>query len=167
MKINKKPIYFFSLIIIFSIFLKIIGKNYTINMSHSLPRGIYRLEPATTLQKGDIVYFKIPPSVKNILKERQYTLSVVNSFIKKIAAEEGDRISIKENIFYVNDISWGLIFNADPQNKVLPKLTVEELTPKKGELLPLTNALYSFDGRYFGTIKKSDVKYKCKLIFKF
>ena len=147
--------------------LKQISKNYTINISPSLPRGIYRLEPVKTIEIGDIVYFNIPSEVENLLREREYTYIFVKTFIKKVAAKEGDTISIINKNLYVNEENWGIVFDADPQNRKIPQLTIEELTPQEGEILPLTEVEYSFDGRYFGPIKISEIKYKCKLVFEF
>lgn len=167
MKINKKPIAIFSVIIIFFMILQRIGQSYTINISSSLPRGLYKLEPPKNLQKEDIIFFPIPNNVKELLRERKYISPVINSFMKKVGAENGDKIQIKNNILYVNETAWGLVFTKDPRNNILPVLTIDELTPGYDEILPLSNVLYSFDGRYFGPIKRQQIKYKCILIFEF
>ncbi|MGF6906801.1 S26 family signal peptidase [Fusobacterium sp. PH5-44] len=167
MKINKKPTVIFSTIIIFFFILQRIGRNYTINISNSLPRGLYKLESPQNLKKEDIIFFPIPNNIRELLRERKYISPVINSFMKKVGAEYGDKIQIKNNILYVNETAWGLMFTKDPRNNILPILTIDELTPGYDEILPLSSALYSFDGRYFGPIKRQEIKYKCILIFEF
>ena len=46
--------------------------NYVINVTPSLPRGIYRLEKPENLKQGDIVLFDIDEDIKEMMAGRKY-----------------------------------------------------------------------------------------------
>ncbi|MDR3258691.1 MAG: S26 family signal peptidase [Fusobacteriaceae bacterium] len=170
MKINKPNFKCLIIVIPFFIILFLghnLKKYYTINISESLPRGLYRLEEPKNIQKGDIVQFYIPPKIEKLLKERKYTAPIVTYMLKRVAALPGDKVFIKDNFFFVNDKNWGFIFDEDPRGNPLPRLSIEDFKLQDDEFLPLADAYGSYDGRYFGSLKISDIKFKCRLVFSF
>lgn len=168
MKLKRKaPIY-----VIFVTFLCIFvltksASDYTINLTKSLPRGIYKLYPATNLQIGDIVIFNVPEKTKKYLYGRHYVPKLVTTIMKHISATEKDKINIINNEIFINNVSWGKITKMDSKGRRLPELSKNDLIPKHGEFLPLAKTKNSFDGRYFGTIKLNKIKNKAKLVFAF
>lgn len=163
---DKKPIIIIFSLIIFLTYLYNIKDNYIINPSKSLPRGIYKLYPPQNIKKGDIVVFRIPDKLQNYMKQRGYILSNVNTLMKKVAAFSDDKIEIKNNEIYVNNISWGKIYEYDSKNRPLKKYKNKTIILKKDEFLPLSSEDKSFDGRYFGPIKTSDILSKSEIHFK-
>lgn len=158
-----KGIFILVVFLIFMGILKIEGKNYTINKTKSLPRGIYRLYPPVDLQKGDIIVFEIPEKAELMFK-RGY-VSNIDTLMKKLAALPGDHIEIVDQELYVNENNWGKIYEKDKLNRPLPKLQVEDLKPRENEVLVLSDINNSFDGRYFGPIETRRIKHKAKPIF--
>ena len=163
---DKKPLIIICCLISFLSYLYSIKDNYIINPSKSLPRGIYKLYPPQNIKKGDIVVFKISDDLQKYMKQRGYILSSVNTLMKKVAAFSDDKIEIKNNEIYINNTSWGKIYEYDSKKRSLNKLT-NNMILKKDEFLPLSYEDKSFDGRYFGPIKTSDILSKSEIIFKF
>lgn len=157
MKINKKRL------AIGIIFLSILfsGKNFILfNVTPSLPRGVYLLLPAKNIKRGDTVVFDVPEE----LRKYEYIPKYTKLLLKNVGALANDKVSIKDDMLYINDSSYGKIYVKDGQGTILPKLNENELQPKNNEFLPLAPHQNSFDGRYYGTIKLDKVKNKAKLI---
>lgn len=148
-------------------FARAVGDRYMINCTKSVPRGIYRLMPVDEIHKGDLIIFKIPENAEKMVRERRYVAPSVKYMIKRVGAMPGDVVSIRDSILYVNDAPWGVVFDRDSQRYPLPKVSPLEFVIGDGELLPLAEAMKSFDGRYYGKIKQSDVLWKAKFVFGF
>lgn len=154
------------ILVVFLIFMGILkkeGKNYTINKTRSLPRGIYRLYPPVDLHKEDIIVFEIPKSAELMFK-RGY-VSNIDTLMKKLAALPGEDIQIENNEVLIGTKNWGKIYDRDKLNRQLPKLEKEQIRPSENEVLALSDIDKSFDGRYFGPIEIKSIKYKAKPVF--
>ncbi|BBA53226.1 conjugal transfer protein TraF (plasmid) [Fusobacterium varium] len=158
-----KGIFILVAFLIFMGILKKEGKNYTINKTRSLPRGIYKLYPPVDLHKGDIIVFEIPKSAELMFK-RGY-VSNIDSLMKKLAALPGDHIEIINQELYINGNNWGKIYEKDKLYRPLPSLKEKDLIPGEKEVLALSDINNSFDGRYFGPIEIKSIKYKAKPVF--
>lgn len=164
---DKKPILIIWILIGFLSYLYSIKENYIINPSKSLPRGLYRLYPPTNIKKGDIVVFEISEDLQNYMKQRGYILNNVTTLMKKVAAFSDDTVEIKNQEIFINNISWGKIYEFDSKDRPLRKLESENLILKEDEFLALSTIDKSFDSRYFGTIKMSKIVAKSKIFLKF
>ena len=164
---DKKPILIIGALIGFLSYLYSIKEDYIINPSQSLPRGIYKLYPPTDIKKGDIVVFEISEDLQNYMKQRGYILSNVTTLMKKVAAFSDDTIEIKNQEIFINNISWGKIYEFDSKYRPLRKLESENLIVKKDEFFALSAVNKSFDSRYFGAIKVSKIVAKSKIFLKF
>lgn len=170
----KKIIIVYTIFFSFMFLLKVIGKDYTVVVTESLPKGIYKLTPATNLKIGDIVQLQPEEELLHFLHQRKYLPDYAKTLVKEIAADYSNRnsIHIKETglgtMLYVEGKNYGLLLNRDSNGReVFPK-NLEEMIPKTEEdYLLLTPAFKSYDGRYFGTIKKERILKKAKIIIKF
>ena len=156
-KYIKKYIIFF----IFLITLNILGiytrKYFVLNISSSIPIGIYKMGKSTDFKRGDIVTF----STKRYKDILDYPGSIKNiTFSKYIAGISGDYIKIENNKIYINNKEKGNIFKVDGLNNKLPQLKEKEYIVKEDEVFVLGTNDKSFDSRYYGCIKKSDAIYK-------
>lgn len=131
---------------------------FTINLTESMPKGIYIMYPAINLKKGDIVLIPIVPEAK------KYVPNKTKYMIKILAGTSEDKILIKNDELFINNQSWGKIYEIDGDGEKLPKAN---LKIKKDEVLLLVKTDRSFDGRYFGAIKKKNIKRKARLIYQF
>lgn len=163
---------FWILFLVLSIgILKHKGKNYTINITKSLPVGIYRLEKVQKIKVGDIVEFQLEEEEMNFLKERGYLPDIAGSLLKIVAADKtnADKIAIKQTevfpLLYIEDKNWGPILSKDSNNRTIPQISLEEMKPKDGEYLLLSPVFRSYDGRYWGVIKKENILNKVTPVF--
>lgn len=156
-KIKKKSLF----LPLFLIILNILGiytrKYFVLNISSSIPIGIYKVDKSTDFKRENIVTFSTK-KYKDIL---DYPGSIKNiTFSKYIAGISGDYIRIENNKIYVNNKEKGNIFKVDGLNNRLPQLKEKEYIVKEDEVFVLGTNDKSFDSRYYGCIKKSDVIYK-------
>ncbi len=111
------------LISILSVFLIAfcVRNRVTINLSHSLPRGLYwltQVKAPEDIEKGDIVLFKTPKKAEKYIYGRGYQNRDVKQILKMVAATEKDQISRKGSRLYINGLSNYCIL------RVFPKLRV-------------------------------------------
>lgn len=138
--------------------------NYVINVTPSLPLGIYRLEEVKNLKQGDIVLFDINKETKQRMFERGYIPVKSTKLLKTIGALENNKITIINSILYIDGESYGRILDKDLENRVLPSI---EIRVDKGNFLALTKKNLSYDSRYFGQVSLNKIERKAKLVYKF
>ena len=156
-KIKKKSLFFPLFLIILNTLGIYTRKYFVLNISSSIPIGIYKVDKSTDFKRGDIVTF----STKRYKDILDYPGSIKNiTFSKYIAGISGDYIRIENNKIYVNNKEKGNIFKVDGLNNRLPQLKEKEYIVKEDEVFVLGTNDKSFDSRYYGCIKKSDVIYK-------
>ena len=136
--------------------LHILSKIYVINVTPSIPLGIYKLEKFDgVLKKGDLVVYEIDNKYKNLTSIK----GTMFKSLKPVAAFYEDKVEIKGNRIYVNGEDYGEIFPEISSNfngKI-----------KEDEVLTLSKIRGTFDGRYYGAIKKSRIEKKARLIYEF
>ena len=136
--------------------LHILSKIYVINVTPSIPLGIYKLEKFDgVLKKGDLVVYEIDNTYKNLTSIK----GTMFKSVKPVAAFYEDKVEIKGNRIYVNGEDYGEIFPEISSNfngKI-----------KEDEVLTLSKIRGTFDGRYYGAIKKSRIEKKARLIYEF
>jgi len=136
--------------------LHILSKTYVINVTPSIPLGIYKLENFDgILKKGDLVVYEIDSKYKNLTNIK----GTMFKSVKPVAAFYNDKIEIKSNRIYVNGEDYGEIFS-----KILSTFNGKI---QKDEILTLSKVKGTFDGRYYGAIKKSKIEKKARLIYEF
>ena len=134
--------------------LHILSKIYVINVTPSIPLGIYKLEKFDgVLKKGDLVVYEVDDKYKNLTSIKRTMFKSV----KPVAAFYEDKVEIKDNRIYVNGEDYGEIF---------PKISSNfNGKIKEDEVLTLSKVRGTFDGRYYGAIKKSKIEKKARLIY--
>ena len=138
--------------------------NYVINVTPSLPLGIYRLKKPNNLKTGDVVLFDIDMDVKKTMAERGYIPDKKTKLLKTIGAFENNKIEIINNVLYVDRENYGEILAYDPLGKKLPQI---EIKVEKGYFLALTKQNLSFDSRYFGQVELERIEKKAELVYEF
>ena len=138
--------------------------NYIINVTPSLPLGIYKLEKVKDLKKGDIVLFDISEKDKEMMFERGYIPYKKTKLLKTIGALENNKINIVDNILYIDEENYGKILDRDLENRKLPNI---EIKIDKGNFLALTKKNLSYDSRYFGQVSLEKIEKKAKLVYEF
>ena len=125
---------------------------FFLNITDSLPLGLYLRTPATELQKGDYIVYEPTEDVRQIVAEYGWG-DGKHLFLKRIGAVAGEHYSIHEETqeFTIGGECHGLAFAFDTQGHPLPRLRGEFIVPE-GYVLPVASNPRSFDGRYTGAI---------------
>ena len=133
-----------------------------INVSPSLPLGIYKKVYKNNLEIGDIVITCIPKTVKDMALSRGYVSfgqcqNSTSPIGKYIIAKKGDYVEIGVEGIYVNE---KLVDYTRPQdidsNGFLLKPYIMKRKLKDDELVLANAKLDSFDSRYIGPVKIGD-----------
>ncbi|AVL43371.1 S26 family signal peptidase [Streptobacillus moniliformis] len=135
----------------------IVFSNIRVNISESSPIGIYLVNRfSKNYSKGDYVVYRIDKKYKEYVNEKLKDLDTV----KQIKGVAGDEVEYIDNKIYINKENVAEIIYEIPINS-RKKYIISE-----NEFLTIGDVSYSVDGRYYGTIKKKDIKYKVHLIYR-
>jgi conjugative transfer signal peptidase TraF len=127
------------------------GQRLAINITASVPRGLYLLTPAAFAKRGQLVLFDIPSDVRDILYSRRYVPTTVHQLIKHVAATDGDFVCHRNGGVFINGDIVALIRANDSDGNALPfNPFCRRLSST--ELYVLAPDPRSFDSRYFGPL---------------
>ena len=150
-KINIGIFIFWTLfVIIVSVYL-VFTQIFWFNISPSIPLGIYREIKADSINKEDIVVFKMDKNFEKFSSTKNILTA------KKVVAIYGDKLEEKNNHLYVNGEDYGEYISGIPKAK---------LNISKDGYWVLSKEKYSLDSRYYGEIKRKDILRKVKLVYK-
>ena len=124
-----------------------------LNTTASVPLGLYR-KVGAPIQRGSYVLFRLPTPVT---AGRPYA---EGQLIKKVAAMEGDVVSIERTGVTVNGARQpnSVPLPIDVNGRALPSLSIEHYRLGPGELLVMSSFNpRSFDSRYFGMVQQRSV----------
>lgn len=137
--------------------LLLLSKYVYLNTTNSMPIGLYLIKEKK-LDRGDIVV--VCESKAGIfLRRKNDTICGYEYILKKVAAIEGDIVSISINGVVVNgkkiNNTQQKIF--DKQYEFLNSFKIQNYKLKNDEILILGEGLESWDSRYFGVSNKRNV----------
>lgn len=128
-----------------------------INVSPSLPRGIYMAIPGNQYRVGDIVAYTPTPDVTTFCLDRGY-MKKKETFVKTIGAMPNTLYRIDSDLtFTINGKPAGVVIPKDTEDRDMPIAIGYHRVPQ-GEFLPYTQAPRSLDGRYTGTVPFSNIR---------
>jgi conjugative transfer signal peptidase TraF len=125
------------------------------NASASVPLGLYWVTHAT-VAPGDLALAELPPAVRQVAAERGY-LPLGVLLVKRVAAQAGDLVCRRGSLVSINHHAVARALSFDAKGRALPgwrgcrQLATDEVFL----LVPTVPA--SFDGRYFGPIRRRAV----------
>lgn len=138
-----------------------------INISESLPYGIYR-STDLNYQKGTIIRFCLDKDNAKLSLDREYVAASVNfsgcpyhhqALMKPIAGVAGDKLKIDNQQIWVNGKALPnvTILTYDGDNRAMPKVSLPEIIPPDHFLVIASYHPYSWDSRYYGLITKQQI----------
>ncbi|OGT21408.1 MAG: signal peptidase I [Gammaproteobacteria bacterium RIFCSPHIGHO2_02_FULL_42_13] len=154
-----------SIIVVTALILKELGYSIVYQGSTSMPKGFYWVSPVKQLNKGDIVVFNPPEATEKFLWKRHW-LPEGASMMKHVEAVPGDMVCKSKGAIWINEKRFAQVYRFYTLGKRLPGLSFCEKLGMDEYLLMSTDIARSFDGRYFGPVKKSDIKGRAGLLFK-
>jgi conjugative transfer signal peptidase TraF len=136
-----------------------------LNLSSSMPIGIYRTVRGP-IEKGAIAVICLPESVALFALERGYVghgscPGGVEPLGKTVAATAGDNVVVDTDGVWINGrpVPGSRPLRYDARRRALPRLAGLSIRLCVGQLFLLaTRRAGSFDSRYFGVLRASDVR---------
>jgi conjugative transfer signal peptidase TraF len=133
--------------------------NLYINISDSVPVGLYVKAANQTIARGDYVVFFLPDDVADQVRGRPW-FDEKTSLLKTVAGLPGDTYTASGDGYYINGELIGRIFAADKQGRPLPQLPAGLHEVEQRHFLPAAAAPNSFDSRYYGQVSVAKIKSK-------
>lgn len=122
-----------------------------LNLTSSVPRGLYVLTPSTTLTRGMLVVFPPPVAVASLLVTRGY-LAPQTPLLKPVAALPGETVCVQDDGVFIQGVFVAPVSPVDHLGRPLPRWR-GCVTLGAGEVFLLSTwHPRSFDGRYFGPV---------------
>ncbi|HQS65280.1 MAG TPA: S26 family signal peptidase [Thiobacillus sp.] len=126
------------------------------NPSYSVPRGWYRIGPADSLQVGSIVLARLPAQAAALAAQRGYLPAGI-PLLKRIGAVAPQWVCVDGASLRIDNVAVATVMGADGHGRPLSAWQ-QCRGLAHGELFLLSNTNpASFDSRYFGPIRASDV----------
>lgn len=126
------------------------------NATASAPVGFYRVLPAGTLHRGELVLVRTPDSVRDFAARRGY-LPLDVPLVKRIVALSGDRICAHHHAVSIDDRHVADQLSVDSQGRPLPRWSGCHVLTAGEVFLLMAGVRDSFDGRYFGPVPASRI----------
>ncbi len=123
---------------------------FTWNLTPSLPRGLYVLQPTASPERGTTVLLPIPKSVRGLVATRHY-LPIGTRLLKTVVALPGDDVCVDDSTFSIGGRVVAAVGQVDSLGRPLePSPFCGPVPP--GEAFVTTPSALSFDSRYFGPV---------------
>lgn len=167
--------------IVFLIFVFGFEVRISVNVSDSMPRGVYLMTGIldTEFRKNDVVSFCPSEEDMDLFSSRKYISGYAGlscylkfpPFLKHIIAIEGDTIEVKNKSIYLNGIKVknSNIFNSDKFNRPISHLSngYKKILLKDEYFTFADGVTHSIDSRYLGIINRRKILSKSYLILRF
>jgi len=125
------------------------------NASASAPIGLYRVLPGKPI-RGDLVLVHPPNSVRQLAAERGYLPATV-PLVKRVAALDGDIICAAGDAISVNGRVVAERLARDRLGRPMPRWSGCRLLDGGEVFLLMEGVSDSFDGRYFGPVRRAAI----------
>ena len=128
-----------------------------LNLSASLPRGLYVVRHVATLERGMLVLVQPATALEHLLVARGYLPARV-PLLKPVVALGGDEVCVVEEEVRVNGtVLATTVADVDSEGRPLPQWQAcKTLTAEEVFLLSTADAR-SFDSRYFGPVPRQTI----------
>jgi conjugative transfer signal peptidase TraF len=126
------------------------------NASASAPIGLYVVTRKHTHLRGDLVLVRPPPSIARLAAVRDYLPAGV-PLVKRIVATAGDTICAQGADIFIDGQAAATRLSADRVGRPLPAWSGCRTLHHDEVFLLMEDVRASFDGRYFGPTKTSQI----------
>lgn len=154
------------LIGIISIAFLLICMGFRVNITDSIPFGLYRITSIKNIKNSYVIFCPDDRPTFNQGRDRGYIDSGLcpggyGYLMKKVVATNGDKISATSEGIFVNQafIPFSKPIPADGMNRTLPQWRTRDYQLKEYEVLTMTSqSEWSFDSRYYGPVHIGQIK---------
>jgi len=142
-------------VFIFIVTCYILSHYYVIQISGSLPRGIYKKVPIFgKISRGQLVLVTIPVEARQLMINRGWIPGhLTYHLIKPVEAIPGDHVKVDHTGVYINNRYKGALRQKDQQGLMLPQFRFNGVLHPNTYFL-LGQGANSFDSRYIGPVHK-------------
>ncbi|WP_232491744.1 S26 family signal peptidase [Novosphingobium kaempferiae] len=129
------------------------------NASSSAPVGLYSVDPGPRVKpfhRGDMVIARLPPPWRDLAASRRYLPANV-PLVKRVAAASGDEICGAGDMVRLNGRPLVRRLVRDRARSILPWWNGCLRLGSDDYLLVMPGSAWSFDGRYFGITKGTEI----------
>ncbi len=131
--------------------LRAAGWSLSLQVTDSMPKGLYLIRPAAAFERGDLVLLDPPAAVAPLMVGRGW-LGADMKLLKPIAAAAPDEVCLRDRQVFVNGQAVAPVWRLDRANRPLPRLDLCRRLAAGEVFLLSTRTPYSFDSRYFGPV---------------
>lgn len=135
------------------------------NASASAPVGLYAVAPGAAVRPGDMVLARMPSGWRRFAAMRRYLPGNV-PLVKRIAAGPGDEVCALGSRIFINGAPTAERLARDGADRVMPRWEGCRRLGDDDIFLLMTASPASFDGRYFGISKRSNIIGSARLIWR-
>ncbi|KTD64444.1 conjugative transfer signal peptidase TraF [Legionella spiritensis] len=154
------------LLSILSAVLLLVVMGFRINLTDSIPSGLYRITDIKNLKNAFVIFCPEDKPAFQQARDRGYIDSGLcpgnyGYLMKKVVAIKGDNISVIDEGVFVNRqrIPFSKPISTDGMNRPLPEWHAKDYPLKEDELLTMTSqSSWSFDSRYYGPVSIKQIK---------
>ena len=132
-----------------------VASRLTLNLTASMPRGLYWLRPRSPLSRGTAVSLSFPPAVRFLMTTRRYLPSSFH-LLKRVVAVAGDYVCTEGNRYVVGDTLISMIATHDHLGRPLEPYRYCGTVPS-GYAFVAASGESSLDSRYYGPIALGDL----------
>jgi conjugative transfer signal peptidase TraF len=132
-----------------------IAAHLTINLTASMPRGIYWLRPSAPLARGTAVCLEVPRSIRGLVAERRYLPPNLH-LLKRVVALPGDSVCTDNHRYVVDDQILSVIASRDRAGRPLTPFSYCAIV-RPGVAFVAAAGDSSLDSRYFGPVSLDDL----------
>jgi conjugative transfer signal peptidase TraF len=134
------------------------------NASASAPIGLYSVAPGAWLERGDMAVAQVPERYRQLAADHGY-LPLDVPLVKRVAAYGGDRICAIGADIVVNGRPAAKRQIRDSKGRPMPNWSGCIRLHGREVFLLMDNSA-SFDGRYFGLTKGTEIIGKARLLWR-
>lgn len=128
-----------------------------VNVTPSIPPGIYWVSANGTPKRGDLVTFPIPEAARDLLRERGYVPESVKLLSKPVAAIGGDHVCVRDHHLFINEGAVSTVLQLDRLGRPMPESRFCG-SLLASELFVATHHDNSFDSRNFGPVPLAAIR---------
>lgn len=163
LRINKLPTLIFLLLVLLLLIIFVGSKFFILNITESIPLGVYQIQKYQEVKKGDYVAFCLNQEQSFFARSGEYVgfgecPNNTSLLMKEVKAEPGDHVEINKNGVFVNGVylDKSMPLKDDSKGNLLPKSFFnKKLTVN--EYLMMSDHSFGYDARYFGVSEKKDI----------
>ena len=126
------------------------------NASASLPLGLYRIEPGTSVRVGELAAARPSPALERFMAERRYVERNV-PLLKPVAAASGATVCRTGPRVTIDGHEVATALAHDRFGRALPRWSGCRMLGPNDIFLIAPGSATSFDSRYFGPVTRGQV----------